>query len=128
MANLITVAELETRLGPRFPTLDLGHAAALITDASELVIQAVSDTDTTDTWTTATVPAAIKPVLASAIRRALVNPDGFGSEMIDGYRYDQAPRDGVFLTKQEEQKVRTAAGASSNFTSVALVSPWSGDL
>lgn len=128
MADLITEAELVARLGPNFPTPDSDHASALITDASELVILAVADSDTTDDWTDETVPAAVKPVMASAVRRAMVNPDGFGSEMVDGYRFEQAPGDGVFLTEKEVETVRDAADVSDNFTSVELVSPWDGDL
>lgn len=123
MADLIDLQDLTDRLGPNVD-VDLGQAVAYITDVSSQIRQTADGRlDGTDPDDIKTDHPQIVAVAVSAIRRSLTNPDGFGSEMLDGYRYDQAPRGGVFLTAAEKRQVRSAVGMST--ATVTLVSPYS---
>lgn len=105
MADLITPYMLAQRLGPSY-TVDNTQAFALIADASALVRQAArGQLDTADDTT---VPAAVVPVVVSAVRRALTNPDGHSSAAIDDYKFSTRHTDGVFLTRAERQAVARA--------------------
>lgn len=125
MADLISVTMLTNRLGPSV-TVDATQAASLIADVSaqarKVARGALDDVD--DTTIEDDYPEIIG-VIVSCVRRGLVNPDGFGSEMLDGYRFEQAPRDGVFLSRQEKRQIRDAVGVDASV--VTLVTPYSGD-
>lgn len=111
MADLVTTSQVTDRLGPNF-NVDATQLSSAITDASALVREAAEgELDNVDTSTP--TPDLIVAVVVSAVRRALVNPDGFGSEMLQGYRFESAPRTGVFLTKDERRTVRKHAGVLS---------------
>lgn len=111
MADLITADQVTDRLGPNI-TVDATQLSALIADASALVREAAEgELDAVDHTTPP--DDVIVPVVVSAVRRALINPDGFGSEMLDGYRFEQGPKTGVFLTKDEKRTVRRHAGLLS---------------
>lgn len=111
MADLITLEQLTDRLGSSF-SVDTVQATAYITDASALVRKA-ADGNLDDVDHTTPPPDAIVPVVVSAVRRALVNPDGAGSESIGDYRTGGLPQDGVFLTKKERSEIRSYYGILS---------------
>lgn len=111
MADLVTSTQVTDRLGPNIPT-DATQLSSLIADASALVRQAAEgELDAVDINTP--TPDVLVPVVVSAVRRALTNPDGYGSEMLQGYRFESAPRNGVFLTKDERRTVRRHVGLLS---------------
>lgn len=111
--ELITLAELETRLGA--PVADPDQATAFIQDASALALQIINDPDTTDGWNPAesTVPRTVVPVIVAMVRRSLDNPHGFSSESQQGYSYRGASTAGVFATAAEAGQLRAAAGQGS---------------
>lgn len=125
MADLISLSMLTNRLGPNV-SVDDTQATEYIQDASaqarKIARGELDDVD--DDNITEQYPELIG-VIVSCVRRSLVNPDSFGSEMLDGYRSEQMPRDGVFLSKQEKRQIRDAVGLDSGV--VTLVSPYSGD-
>lgn len=111
MADLVTSAQVTDRLGPNF-NVDATQLASAIADASALIrAEAEGGLDAVDHTTPP--DDVIVAVTVSAVRRALVNPDGFGSEMLNGYRFESAPNDGIFLTKSERRTIRRAAGILS---------------
>ncbi len=113
MADLISIDMVTSRLGPNVP-VDVTQVGDFISDATALVRDAAEGAlDATDHTSVADDFPTVVPVVVSAVRRMLVNPDGFGSEMLDGYRFEQASKSGVFLTKLEWRTVRKAAGLLS---------------
>lgn len=108
MADLIIPAQVTDRLGPDVD-VDAGQLSALIADASALVRQAASGQLDLVDHTTPT-PDVIVPVVVAAVRRALFNPNGVRSEALGAYRYDGAPSEGIFLTRDELRTVRKHAG------------------
>lgn len=111
MADLVTSGQVTDRLGPNF-NVDATQLASAITDATALVRDAADgELDAVDHTTPP--DDVVVAVVVSAVRRALVNPDGFGSEMLNGYRFESAPRDGVFLTKAERRTIRRHVGVLS---------------
>lgn len=120
MADLITVAMLTSRLGPNV-TVDRAQAGEFIKDASAQARKvAKGELDAVDHTTIEDIHPTVVPVVVSAVRRMLLNPDGFGSEMLDGYRSEQMPRDGVFLSKAEKREIRAAVGLLSAGRSVPV--------
>jgi hypothetical protein len=90
---LITVGELEDRYG----AVDPNQAQAHIDDVSAEVVDYVTvlDTDADNpidpaSWTEATVPAAIKGVVARVVNRALTNPLARTGEQLGDHNW-QAP-------------------------------------
>lgn len=127
MADLISATQVTDRLGPNV-TVDTDQVAAYLADVSAQARKAAGTAlDAIDSTSIVTTYPELVPVLVGAIRRYLTNPDGFGSEMLDGYRFEQAPKDGVQLSKDEKDAIRDSVGVRSSFTSVALVTPWNGE-
>lgn len=119
MADLITVAMLTNRLGPNVP-VDNTQVESFITDATAQARKVAKGAlDDVDHSTVEADYPDVVPVVVSAVRRMLINPDGYGSEMLDGYRSEQMPRDGVFLSKAEKREIRAAVDLLSA-TSVHL--------
>lgn len=105
---LITSQMFEDRYGRALTSTEQTQVDVLIDDVSALIREeAQGELDAT---TSANVPASIIPVAVRAIRRALTNPDGYGQESVDGYSYSGAPRDGVFLRKEERRTIRRSVG------------------
>jgi hypothetical protein len=112
VADLITVEQWTDRTGRTLSAAEQVQVEALITDASAIVVDIVNDSDLTDTWTTATAPAAIVPVVVSMVRRGFDNPSGYTSESVGSYSYSGATTSGVFATRDELKAIRKAAGRS----------------
>lgn len=106
MADLVTTTQVTDRLGPDFTT-DLDQLDAFIADASALVRQA-AEGELDDVDHTTPPDAAIVPVVASVVRRALVNPDQYQQEQIGNYSVTAGVLEGVYLTKDERRTVRKA--------------------
>lgn len=125
MADLVTVEQVQVRMGRTFAGDELAQVQALITDASALAVQLVNDADTTDAWdagTVGTVPDAVVPAVVGMVRRSLDNPHGFTSERSFEYSYAGASSEGVFATSAEARAIRRAAGAVG-VTTVHLSAP-----
>jgi hypothetical protein len=114
MADLITRAQFEARLGGRTLTAaEQTQVDGLITDASALAVDIISDSTITADWdveTVGTVPAAVVPVVVAMVRRGLDNPLGFTSERQGEYSYQGASSAGVFATDAEARALRRIAG------------------
>lgn len=108
MTTLVSLADFEARV--EFD-VDAILATSKLDDASALVrAEAGGELDDVDE---SNCPAVIVPVVVSAARRALVNPDGHGDESVDDYRTGRMRREGVFLTRDEKRTVRRWAGVLS---------------
>lgn len=124
MAELLaSTSELATRLSTTFDTGQENRAAALLEDASALVLD-----EGDPTWTSQSVPDRVKTVVLQVAQRVWVNPEGAAQTSIGSYSVSyggrSASQGAVSLTKPERRAVRRAAGRSP--LSVTLVTPWSG--
>lgn len=125
--------ELFTRkLGYTPEDTEADRAETLLDDASELIRDVAGKT-----WLVAgtnaldDVPRRVARICVEAAFRAFENPYGLTQRTIgdSSKAYDRAGREGgeaVYLTKDEEDAIRKAAGGSS-FVSVTLTSPYSVD-
>lgn len=108
MAGLITVAELEGRLGHTLLGGRLTQAVSLIDDASAIVREIASphldDVDPPN------VPPLIVTVMVAMVRRAQVNPLARSGEAIDGHQWQAGGQTGVFANDIETKKIRRAVG------------------
>lgn len=119
MSDLITTSFLEARYGDQDDT----KTAALITDASALVIDYANTigvaTTTTDAWGTGsgdtTPPGAVQAVVAQMVFRGLTNPLGHTGENLGDASWQSNPRAslGVYLAPSERKIIRRAVGKSS---------------
>ena len=107
---LITVAQLEARIGTDLSVAQTTQAEALIDDASGLV-RLVARTDFLTS-----VPATIVAVVAQMVRRALDNPTELTGENIGSYGWQamgqiQSSSGGsIYVTRAERKIIREAAG------------------
>ncbi len=109
MSDLVTVEYLQAL--PGFGGADEGELAALITQASSLVVLECSPN--LDDTTEADCPEAIKVVISSMVRRGTKNPSGNAQETLGDYSYSAGTEGGVatlYLTRREGRIVRRAAG------------------
>lgn len=110
---MISIADLETRLG--FTVPDSDQAQAFIDDAAALIQDVAEDgIDENDP------PAAILPVITTMVRRALDNPVGHNSITEGSYAFQHGQASGIYLNRQEVKLVRRITGVS-NAGSLALV-------
>jgi hypothetical protein len=109
MAALAAYTDCEVRWGVTLTEDEIAQVNALLEDASALILD-VADLDAP--WTSATVPAALLPVVCEAARRAFDNPAGLQGETIGSYtwRAGVVTASGVYLTADEKRAVRRAAG------------------
>lgn len=114
MADLVTLANFQTRYGRVMVGEEITRVGAHITDASALVVDVA---DMTTAWTAATLPAAVLPIVCEVARRAFDNPAGLQSETIGDYTWrggasgtGVAVSSGIYLTSDERRVVRRAAG------------------
>jgi hypothetical protein len=117
---LITVAQLEARLGETFTGAKLTQVTALIDDASALVNQ-VARTDFANVTSFPTgVPGTIVAVAAQMIRRSLENPGELTGENMGTYGYQAqqpTPSGGsLYVTRAERRIIREAAGRPAVIT------------
>lgn len=105
---LVTVEQLEARLGEEFSGTKLAQVEALLDDASALVRQ-VGRTEFDPP-----VPAVIVTVVTQMLRRALDNPGELTAEQIGSYGYQAqqpSPSGGsIYVTRAERRIIREAAG------------------
>lgn len=114
MADLITEAQFTDRTGRTLSPTQVTQVAALIADASSLVVDIVGDSTITDSWdvdTADSVPGSVVPVVVAMVRRGLDNPNGFTSEAKEAYSYS-GPGGTVFASREETRVIRKAAGKS----------------
>ncbi|HET7664600.1 MAG TPA: hypothetical protein VFK56_00645 [Mycobacterium sp.] len=104
---LISIDQLNDRLGRTLTGDEETQASAFIDDASALVLQIA---DLTTDWTDVTLPAAVVPVVTSMVRRAIDNPDGLIAEQIGEYRWQADSGQGtIYATRGEVRIIRKAA-------------------
>ena len=111
---LLTVAELEARYG----TVDAVAAAAHIDDVGAEIVDYVTilDTDADNLispalWTSATVPDAIKGVVARVVNRALRNPLGVTGEQLGDHNMQMpGAMSGGTLAPKDRRIIRRAVG------------------
>jgi hypothetical protein len=111
MADLITVEQLEARLGTTFSGTGLTQVEGLIDDASALVRQVARWTDAQPT----TVPGTIVAVMGQMLRRALDNPGELTAEQMGAYGWQAQQASGgerggtLYVTRAERRIIREAA-------------------
>lgn len=105
---LLTVTELEGRLGYTLAGGLATQAARLIDDATAIVRQIAEGT--LDTVDSPNVPAPIVTVMVSMVRRAMNNPLALSGEAIDGHQWQASGSTGVFANKWETKTIRRAVG------------------
>lgn len=108
--GLITVQDLETRLGRTLNLTEAAQAEAFIEDASALV-QDIAGTDFMVDGVL-TVPGSVVPVVVAMVRRATENPLGRTGENLGDYGWQMnaggnAPAT-LFATKREIRIIRRA--------------------
>lgn len=114
MEPLITVADLETRLGSSLGETESAQAEALIDDASALVRDVAEDDFINDDGAL-DVPPEIVPVVATMVRRSMENPLGRTGETLGDYSWQQQPSGGagmpatLYPTRREKRIIRRAA-------------------
>lgn len=114
MTDLITTDQFERRTGRTLSATQSIQVEALIADASALVVDIVNDSTITDTWTDATVPASIVPVVVAMVRRGIENPNGYRQVTAGPFSHSVGATSatGVFATRDEVRAIRKAAGTS----------------
>ena len=103
-----TVQQLADRIPGGIPQDEQGRAAALLTDVSAIIADLV-DAATAAEWVEDT-PDVVVAVACSASYRALVNPLQHASVTEGNYTWRSDSTDGVWLTEDEEKRIRRAAG------------------
>ena len=117
-AALITLAELELRVGHSLPGNLATQAAALLEDISaEVRSHANSLLDDVEP---PNVPPLVVAVVAKVARRAMFNPNELSSESMDGHQWAASARSSIFVTEEERQRVRRAVGIVPGMVSVGL--------
>ena len=126
---LITVAQLEARLGETFSGTKLAQVETLLDDASALVRQ-VARTDFATS-----VPATIVTVVGQMVRRALDNPGELTGENMGTYGWQAqqpSPSGGsLYITRAERRIIREAAERPAVITIYAdtgLLDPLTSDV
>jgi hypothetical protein len=132
---LASPAQLAVRLGytdGEFPTeAEADRAEACLVDASELIRDEAGKDWVDAGGELEDVPRRVESICLAAAKRAFENSEALTQRSIgdSAKSYDRSGREGgeaVYLTDAEAEAVRRAASKSS-FTSVTMVSPWSGD-
>ncbi len=103
-----TLQQLAARVPGGIPADDQARAEALLVDVSAIIADLV-DTETAVEWDTA-APDVVVAVACGAAYRALVNPLFHASVTEGNYTWRSDKTDGVWLTADEEKRIRRAAG------------------
>jgi len=103
-----TLQQLAARIPGGIPSDEEARAGALLVDISSMIADLV-DTETAEAWAI-TAPDVVVAVTCSAAYRALVNPLQHASVTEGNYTWRSDRTDGVFLTPDEEKRIRRAAG------------------
>lgn len=105
---LVTVADLETRLGRTLTTTaENDQAKAYIADASALVREIAEDDFLNDDTGSLEVPPVIVPVVVSMVRRGINNPMGRSSEDFGDASWQGMGS--IYATKREKAIIRQAS-------------------
>lgn len=111
--SLISITQLNARLGRTLAGTELTQATALIDDASALVLQIAAGSGDEPAWTSPNqAPDVVVPVVVGMVRRALENPRGLSGEQLGDYQW-QAGGGGavtIYATDGEAKIIRRAAG------------------
>lgn len=114
---LVTVDELETRLGRTLTAAERTRATAVVQDVSAVIRAEAggvtwTTTDTAGVVVLSGVPDVVAVVALTAARRAFENPDGVVGTQLGSYseRLSSASAAGVFLTDEERAAVQLAVG------------------
>lgn len=113
MTSLISIEQLNARLGRTLAGDEETQAEAFITDASELVLQIAAGGGDPPAWDSPNdVPGAVVPVVVSMVRRAIENPRGLSGEQLGDYQWQagQGGQASIYATRREERIIRRAAG------------------
>lgn len=103
-----TLQQLAARVPGGIPQDEEARASALLLDVSAVIADLV-DRDTAEAWQTDT-PDVVVAVACGAAYRALVNPLQHASVTEGNYTWRSDKTDGVWLTPDEEKRIRRAAG------------------
>jgi hypothetical protein len=103
-AALLTLAELETRLGYTLPGALSDKAEAELIDASAIVRQHARGL--LDAVEPPDVPPGIVAVMVSMMRRVTVNPNAFSGQAIDGHQWQAGQPTGIFANRHEIRAIR----------------------
>lgn len=127
---LISIDQLEVRIGRDLTGAELAQAEAFIEDASALIRRFVAPTDPNGLWVNAPhgVPGDLVPIVVRVVNRALSNPHGLDSETVGSHtwRKEGNRSSGIHLTPEDESDIASVAGRAQ-LRVATLVSPWSGD-
>jgi hypothetical protein len=107
---LLTLAELETRLGYTLPGALATKAEAELIDASAIVRQHAEGL--LDAVEPPDVPPPIVTVMVSMMRRVTINPNAFSGQAIDGHQWQAGQPTGLFANKHEIMTIRKIMGLS----------------
>ncbi|MER5886799.1 hypothetical protein ABT160_23495 [Streptomyces sp. NPDC001941] len=108
--SLVSVEEFEARRVEPFTEEARKRADLLLTDASELVREAVPAAD----LTRANCPFTVRVLIMRLAGRAIDNPTGVASESVGDYSYRVARQytNGLFLAPDEVTALEKAVGVS----------------
>lgn len=113
MTSLISIDQLNDRLGQTLAGDAETQAEAFIEDASELVLQIATGNGDAPAWDSPNdLPGAVVPVIVSMVRRAIENPRGLSGEQLGDYQWQagQGGQASIYATRREERIIRRAAG------------------
>ena len=113
MTSLISIEQLNARLGQTLADDAEDQALAFIEDASELVLQIAAGNGDAPAWDSPNdPPGVIVPVVVSMVRRAIENPRGLSGEQLGDYQWQagQGGQASIYATRREERIIRRAAG------------------
>jgi hypothetical protein len=118
---LAEVSDLEKRLERTFSDgAETERAEAVLDDASELVREASGkDWVNPDDPSAITAPRIVRLITLRVAERAVRNPEGFSSESAGDYSYQRnglTDSGGLYLTDQEREMLRRAAGKNGLWT------------
>lgn len=129
---LASVDDLSRKLGYFPEESELDRAEHLLNEASELIRDKAEKTwVNASTGALESVPRRVRLICVAAAFRAFTNPEGLSQKSIgdSSKSYDRTEREGgedVYLTEDETDTVRKAAGLSS-LVSVTMTSTYSAD-
>lgn len=108
---LVTVADVEARLGRTFAGAERTRADALVADVTALVRSRIPDVDSRAADTN--YAALLVAVLAKAVVRVLQNPEGLQSETVGEYSYTRANTEVAGVWVPEDDLVMLGADDKS---------------
>lgn len=105
---LVTVDDLEARLGTTIGSLTDQSRAGSLLDGASAFIRAVAGL----TWETVPVPDVVKEIALSVTARAWHNPSGFKQRSLADASWTYSDDSGMYLTPAERRLLVNASGRS----------------